>query len=149
MAKQDVTFNQSSWSNEEQATTKKVDVKGILGRLFGWLLRAVLFVIATPFYIVIWTINFIKSLFGMFIMWVVGKCCLSLFVFMFSWLLNAIKLIDEVTADRWSGSLGNFLFDSTGDTFERLFPYGELEYWAIFILALIIATFSTIYRDEL
>lgn len=148
MEKQEVTFNQSDWSNEEKATTKQVTAKGILGQLFGWLLRVVLFVIATPFYIVIWTINFIKSLFGMFIMWIVGKCCLYLFVFIFGYVFVAMKLITEDTIDSWLGVVGNFLFSSDGDSFERIFPYGAIEYWSIFVLALIIATFSTIYRDE-
>lgn len=149
MNKQEVTFNQTEWEKVEQKPKRQINVRGILSAMIRGVMSLVLVLVATPFYIVIWTINFIKSLFGMFIMWIVGKCCLSLFVFMFSWLLNAIKLIDEVTADRWSGSLGNFLFGSTGDKMDRLFPYGELELWAIFILALLIATISTIYRDEL
>lgn len=145
MANETQEINQQS----EQTTRSTRGVGSFFSSFFGWLMRLLVLVIATPFYIVLWTINFIKSLFGMFIMWIVGKFCLSFFVFMISWLLNAIKLIDEVTADRWSGSLGNVLFGSQGDVLDRLFPYEEFELWAIFILALIIATFSTIYRDEM
>lgn len=147
MDKQEVTFNQSSWSNEEQATTQKTDIKSILGQVFGWLLRAVLFVIATPFYIVIWTINFIKSLFGMFIMWIVGKFCLVIFSGLVEYLLITIGLIDDKTGTSWTLTLMDFLFKVNSQT--EFFPYGAIEYWAIVILALIIATFSTIYRDEL
>lgn len=149
MAKQEVTFNQSDWSNEEKATTKKVTAKGILGQLFGWLLRAVLFVIATPFYIVIWTINFIKSLFGTFIMWIVGKVCLSFFVLLVMGFLGYINLVTQETADKVFNTVKDFFFINPVTGQGEPFPYFEIEVWIIVILALIIATFSTIYRDEL
>ncbi|WP_161980573.1 hypothetical protein [Streptococcus sp. S784/96/1] len=147
MEKQEVTFNQSDWSNEEKATTKKVTTTGILGQLFGWLLRAVLFVIATPFYIVIWTINFIKSLFGMFIMWIVGKVCLVVFSGLVEYFVMMIGLADKEMGTGWTMRLMDFLFKTNSQP--AFFPYGAIEYRAIVIFALIIATFSTIYRDEL
>lgn len=150
MEKQDVSYNQSGWEKEkEKPKTPKVDARGVFGAILGFLGTALFFLIATPFFIVIWTINFLKSLFGMFIMWVVGKGCLTLFVYMLSYLLHKIKLIDYDTVERWSSIVGRFLFAADGDIDQRLFPHGAVEYWAIVILALIIATFSTIYRDEL
>ncbi|WP_161980949.1 hypothetical protein [Streptococcus sp. S784/96/1] len=149
MEKQEVTFNQSDWSNEEKATTKKVTVKGILGQVFGWLLRAVLFVIATPFFIVIWTMNFLKSLFGIFMFWVVGKFCLVIFSYMLGFALVHLKILANDTAESWFSSLSGFLFGSSSDTLEKLFPHGAIEYWTIFIIALILATVTTIFRDEM
>lgn len=149
MEKQDVTYNQSGWDKGEKSKTPKVDARGVFGAILGFLGTALYFLIATPFFIVIWTINFLKSLLGTFIMWIVGKCCLYLFVLIFGYVFVYMKLISEDTIESWLGVVGNFLFSSDGDSFDRLFPYGAIEYWSIFVLALIIATFSTIYRDEL
>lgn len=149
MEKQDVTYNQSGWEKEEEKSkAPKVDARGVFGAILGFLGTALYFLIATPFFIVIWTINFLKSLFGMFIMWIVGKVCLIIFSSLIEFvLLPTIGLADPEMGTGWSLNLLHFLFGAEGHT--HLFPHGAIEYWIFGIITLIIATFSTIYRDEL
>lgn len=117
----------------------------------GWIWTAVVFLIATPIFLVMWCINFIKTLLGMVIFWVVGKMAVFL-IFSgviaiganLSWLNSemASNLIEWYTIH----ILGYPL--PAGSVGFPMFPYINVEAWLILGLSLILATVATIPRSS-
>ncbi|MDX5039115.1 hypothetical protein SHY70_12730, partial [Streptococcus suis] len=75
---QTVEFSQS-WQQEETSQETGYHYTGwdlakeYLMTFLGWIWTAVVFLIATPVFLVMWCINFIKTLLGMVIFWIFGK----------------------------------------------------------------------------
>lgn len=114
----------------------------------GWVWTAVVFLIATPIFLVMWCINFIKTLLGMVIFWVVGKGAVVVVTMLTLAAAQHLGLVQDDTMKSLFESVSGFLFGSTGNELEILFPHGMIELWLILGLSLILATVATIPRSS-
>lgn len=147
MAKQDVQFNQTDWSQDQDTSSPKAGAGSVLKRVFSGLLAAVMIVLTAPFVIVVWTMNFIKSLFGTVVFWIVGKLSLFFILWAISWVLsNLLKIVSTETMDRVADWFDLHILGSSADIF--MFPYFNIEIWLILGLAVLMATVNTLDKTQ-
>ncbi|HEP1839895.1 TPA: hypothetical protein VCA25_001333 [Streptococcus suis] len=150
---QTVEFSQS-WQQEETSQETGYHYTGwdlakeYLMTFLGWIWTAVVFLIATPVFLVMWCINFIKTLLGMVIFWIVGKGAVVVVTMLALAAAEYLNILKEETIASIFESVSGFLFGSTGNEMEILFPHGQIELWIILILSLILATVATIPRSS-
>ncbi|CYU35452.1 hypothetical protein [Streptococcus suis] len=150
---QTVEFGQS-WQQEETSQETGYHYTGwnlakeYLMTFLGWIWTAVVFLIATPVFLVMWCINFIKTLLGMVIFWIVGKGAVVVVTMLALAAAEYLNILKEETIASIFESVSGFLFGSTGNEMEILFPHGQIELWLILILSLILATVATIPRSS-
>ncbi|HHT7668401.1 TPA: hypothetical protein ACT2EL_001091 [Streptococcus suis] len=150
---QTVEFGQS-WQQEETSQETGYHYTGwnlakeYLMTFLGWIWTAVVFLIATPVFLVMWCINFIKTLLGMVIFWIVGKGVVVVVTMLALAAAEYLNILKEETIASIFESVSGFLFGSTGNEMEILFPHGQIELWLILILSLILATVATIPRSS-
>ncbi|HEL1652556.1 TPA: hypothetical protein TXN44_000454 [Streptococcus suis] len=150
---QTVEFSQS-WQQEETSQETGYHYTGwdlakeYLMTFLGWIWTAVVFLIATPVFLVMWCINFIKTLLGMVIFWIVGKGAVVVVTMLALAAAEYLNILKEETIASIFESVSGFLFGSTGNEMEILFPHGQIELWLILILSLILATVATIPRSS-
>ncbi|MGU7965662.1 hypothetical protein [Streptococcus suis] len=150
---QTVEFSQS-WQQEETSQETHYHYTGLdlvkeyLMTFLGWIWTAVVFLIATPVFLVMWCINFIKTLLGMVIFWIVGKGAVVVVTMLALAAAEYLNILKEETIASIFESVSGFLFGSTGNEMEILFPHGQIELWLILILSLILATVTTIPRSS-
>ena len=150
---QTVEFGQS-WQQEETSQETGYHYTGwdlakeYLMTFLGWIWTAVVFLIATPVFLVMWCINFIKTLLGMVIFWIVGKGAVVVVTMLALAAAEYLNILKEETIASIFESVSGFLFGSTGNEMEILFPHGQIELWLILILSLILATVVTIPRSS-
>ncbi|HEM4137501.1 TPA: hypothetical protein U1W51_001081 [Streptococcus suis] len=150
---QTVEFSRS-WQQEETSQETGYHYTGwnlakeYLMTFLGWIWTAVVFLIATPVFLVMWCINFIKTLLGMVIFWIVGKGAVVVVTMLALAAAEYLNILKEETIASIFESVSGFLFGSTGNEMEILFPHGQIELWLILILSLILATVATIPRSS-
>ncbi|CYU56781.1 hypothetical protein [Streptococcus suis] len=150
---QTVEFSQS-WQQEETSQETGYHYTGwdlakeYLMTFLGWIWTAVVFLIATPVFLVMWCINFIKTLLGMVIFWILGKGAVVVVTMLALAAAEYLNILKEETIASIFESVSGFLFGSTGNEMEILFPHGQIELWLILILSLILATVATIPRSS-
>ncbi|HEM3180565.1 hypothetical protein [Streptococcus suis] len=150
---QTVEFSQS-WQQEETSQETGYHYTGwdlakeYLMTFLGWIWTAVVFLIATPVFLVMWCINFIKTLLGTVIFWIVGKGAVVVVTMLALAAAEYLNILKEETIASIFESVSGFLFGSTGNEMEILFPHGQIELWLILILSLILATVATIPRSS-
>ncbi|HEM4879752.1 hypothetical protein SHY80_02390 [Streptococcus suis] len=150
---QTVEFSQS-WQQEETSQETGYHYTGwdlakeYLMTFLGWIWTAVVFLIATPVFLVMWCINFIKTLLGMVIFWIFGKGAVVVVTMLALAAAEYLNILKEETIASIFESVSGFLFGSTGNEMEILFPHGQIELWLILILSLILATVATIPRSS-
>lgn len=150
---QTVEFSQS-WQQEEASQETGYHYTGwdlakeYLMTFLGWIWTAVVFLIATPVFLVMWCINFIKTLLGMVLFWLVGKGAVVVVTMLALAAAEYLNILKEETIASIFESVSGFLFGSTGNEMEILFPHGQIELWLILILSLILATVATIPRSS-
>lgn len=152
MAKQDMHFNQSDWIQAQDTSLPKAGIGPLLRRFLSGLLATLMIVLTAPFVIVVWTINFIKSLFGTVIFWIVGKFCIFLFIgFVYGLLHNVLGLISEKSfgsiIDWYTIHILGMGIEKTATSF-FMFPYFHIEIWLILVLAIVIATVTTLDKIQ-
>ncbi|WP_161946916.1 hypothetical protein, partial [Streptococcus suis] len=98
--------------------------------------------------LVMWCINFIKTLLGMVIFWILGKGAVVVVTMLALAAAEYLNILKEETIASIFESVSGFLFGSTGNEMEILFPHGQIELWLILILSLILATVATIPRSS-
>lgn len=116
---------------------------GWSGFIVSLIIRIATRLVLIPVQIALWTINFVKSLVGAFMLYIVGKGAIWLFVFLGSGIMYELKIIKLETVHSVSGMVGNFFFSDGGDIASRTFPHGAIELVIIIIMALGAATFAT------
>lgn len=150
---QTVEFSRS-WQQEETSQETHYHYTGwdlakeYLMTFLGWIWTAVVFLIATPVFLVMWCINFIKTLLGMVIFWILGKGAVVVVTMLALAAAEYLNILKEETIASIFESVSGFLFGSTGNEMEILFPHGQIELWLILILSLILATVATIPRSS-
>ncbi|WP_421445254.1 hypothetical protein [Streptococcus suis] len=150
---QTVEFSQS-WQQEEASQETHYHYTGwdlakeYLMTFLGWIWTAVVFLVATPVFLVMWCINFIKTLLGMVLFWLVGKGAVVVVTMLALAAAEYLNILKEETIASIFESVSGFLFGSTGNEMEILFPHGQIELWLILILSLILATVATIPRSS-
>lgn len=147
MARQEVKFKQSDWSQPEDKSSPQKGAGSVLKRIFSGFLAAVMIVLTAPFVIVMWTMNFIKSLFGTVIFWIVGKLSLFFILWAISWVLsNLLKIVSMETMDRVADWFDLHILGSSADIF--MLPYFNIEIWLILGLAVLMATVNTLDKTQ-
>ncbi|CYU24119.1 hypothetical protein [Streptococcus suis] len=151
---QTVEFGQS-WQQEETSQETGYHYTGwnlakeYLMTFLGWIWTAVVFLIATPVFLVMWCINFIKTLLGMVIFWVVGKGAVFLILTGIFAILTELNLLKVETGmnvmDWYSSHILGFPMPE-GAVGSPMFPHINIEIWLILGLSLIMATVATIPR---
>ncbi|HEM2785988.1 MULTISPECIES: hypothetical protein [Streptococcus] len=153
---QTVEFSRS-WQQEETSQETHYHYTGwdlakeYLMTFLGWIWTAVVFLIATPVFLVMWCINFIRTILGMFIFWIVGKMAFFLiFTGIIALGANLTWLNGETASNliEWcSIHILGFPLPENSTGFP-MFPYIDIEIWLILILSLILATVATIPRSS-
>lgn len=133
------------------------------GSDFSVLWAAIFKIFTAPLYIILWCINFIKSVFGVIVLWIVAKCCVGLTLLFPFWLLiDVLHWVSPSVGDdvlRWygihvmgfvqrawiDGAVREFPIPAGGTNF---IPYPHIEIPIMIVLALLVATIRTIYREE-
>lgn len=137
----------AAWNDNDNKPVKKTGKnRGFLLRAFGFLVLVLAKVIATPIYIVLWVLNFVKFSVGSFIFYVVGKFILFGIVPIFVLgALSYFKLVSEEQALNMTNASMTFAFNAPlgvgADV--KLFPYEMVELYIVFGMAAITATVAT------
>lgn len=132
------------------------------GSDFSWLWVAIIRIFMAPFYLVLWCINVVKSVIGMFIFWIIAKICVTIVLIGGLAIIHHLfkfpseNIIDSIFGWFTPNILGmshNSLVTSgqiidapTGSGI--FFPYPHIEVPIIIVLSLLVATLRTIYREE-
>ncbi|MFM0788396.1 hypothetical protein P7J41_05485 [Streptococcus suis] len=145
-------FNQD-WHKEEPAQNDQVvysrweRVKEYALIFLGWLWTALVFLVTTPIFLIMWCINFVKTLLGMFVFWVVGKIAVFL---VFSGVIALLAHLQWISGETCSNLMDWYSSHILGTPMPEgavgspMFPHINIEIWLILSLSLILATVATI-----
>lgn len=134
-----------TWQPEEP-----IQKKGLFRKIIAVVLSCLAVIAVAPITIMSWSINFIKSMIGTFLFWIVGKVCVTIVLFLILELLDRFKLVPEgVLMSILEGYSVHVLGMSNGEIVSTfLFPYFDIEIWLIVGLAAIIATMNTFRKPN-
>ena len=132
------------------------------GSDFSVLWAAIFKIFTAPFYLVLWCINVVKSVIGMFIFWIIAKICVTIVLIGGLAIIHHLfkfpseNIIDSIFGWFTPNILGmphNSLITagqvvSAPRGGEIFFPYPNIEVPIVIVLSLFVATLRTIYREE-
>ncbi|HFI0149788.1 TPA: topoisomerase DNA-binding C4 zinc finger domain-containing protein [Streptococcus suis] len=131
-------------------TEEPIQKKGLFRKIIAVVLSCLAVIVAAPITIMSWSIDFIKSMIGSFLFWIVGKVCVTIVLFLVLELLDRFKLVPEgILMSFLEGYSVHVLGMSNGEIVSTfLFPYFDIEIWLIVGLAAIIATMNTFRKPK-